>query len=164
MSWSEERIERLKALWAEGFSASEIARDIGGVTRNAVISKIHRLGLSGRVKAISRHARRYGPARKRKPRSNGARNVPKLSNEDISQLIRPAEHDVADGGLATRRDNQCCFPIGDPLEPDFGYCREDREIGCYCLSHFLRMSPGVAVKFRPEAVKQDEKAKDVEAV
>ncbi|MCF3933923.1 GcrA cell cycle regulator [Acuticoccus sp. M5D2P5] len=51
MSWTDERIEVLRKLWAEGHSASQIATTLGGVSRNAVIGKIHRLGLSGRVKA-----------------------------------------------------------------------------------------------------------------
>ena len=49
MSWTDERIERLKKLWSEGLSASQIAAELGGVTRNAVIGKVHRLGLSNRI-------------------------------------------------------------------------------------------------------------------
>lgn len=48
MSWTDERVEALKAMWAEGKSASHIAKELGGVTRNAVIGKVHRLGLSNR--------------------------------------------------------------------------------------------------------------------
>ena len=48
MSWSEERVEALKTMWAEGKSASQIAKELGNVTRNAVIGKVHRLGLSNR--------------------------------------------------------------------------------------------------------------------
>src|SRR6056297_239202 len=48
MSWTEERVEKLKEFWAEGMSASQIAKELGGVTRNAVIGKVHRLGLSNR--------------------------------------------------------------------------------------------------------------------
>ena len=52
MSWTEERVGALKKLWLEGQSASQIAKQLGdGVTRNAVIGKVHRLGLSGRVRA-----------------------------------------------------------------------------------------------------------------
>ena len=50
-TWNDERVEQLKKLWAEGKSASQIAAEIGGVSRNAVIGKVHRLGLSGRPKA-----------------------------------------------------------------------------------------------------------------
>ena len=48
MSWTDERVETLKRMWAEGQSASQIAKELGGVTRNAVIGKVHRLGLSNR--------------------------------------------------------------------------------------------------------------------
>jgi len=48
MSWSDERVEKLKKMWSEGQSASQIAKELGGVTRNAVIGKVHRLGLSNR--------------------------------------------------------------------------------------------------------------------
>ena len=51
MGWTDERVELLKKLWADGLSASQIAAELGGITRNAVIGKVHRLGLSGRAKA-----------------------------------------------------------------------------------------------------------------
>ena len=53
MSWTDERVELLKKLWADGLSASQIAAELGGITRNAVIGKVHRLGLSGRAKSTS---------------------------------------------------------------------------------------------------------------
>src|SRR6478609_3569038 len=55
-TWTDERVERLKKLWADGLSASQIAGELGGITRNAVIGKVHRLGLSGRAKAPSSSA------------------------------------------------------------------------------------------------------------
>lgn len=51
MSWTDERVETLKRMWAEGQSASQIAKELGGVTRNAVIGKVHRLGLSNRTES-----------------------------------------------------------------------------------------------------------------
>lgn len=51
MGWDDERVERLRAMWNEGMSASKIAKELGGVTRNAVIGKVHRLGLSNRTAA-----------------------------------------------------------------------------------------------------------------
>ena len=51
MSWTDDRVEKLKTMWAEGQSASQIAKELGGVTRNAVIGKVHRLGLSNRAAA-----------------------------------------------------------------------------------------------------------------
>ncbi|MDR5654551.1 GcrA family cell cycle regulator [Ruixingdingia sedimenti] len=54
MSWTDERVETLKKMWADGQSASQIAKELGGVTRNAVIGKVHRLGLSNRVGGTGR--------------------------------------------------------------------------------------------------------------
>src|ERR1700736_7019121 len=58
MMWTDERVELLKKLWADGLSASQIAAELGGITRNAVIGKVHRLGLSGRAKSPSSAAPR----------------------------------------------------------------------------------------------------------
>ena len=63
MTWTEERVENLKKLWGEGLSASQIAAELGGITRNAVIGKVHRLGLSGRAKSPSTSAPRPRKAR-----------------------------------------------------------------------------------------------------
>ena len=65
MSWTDERVELLKKLWADGLSASQIANELGSVTRNAVIGKVHRLGLSGRAKSLNSSA-----PRQRKPRTH----------------------------------------------------------------------------------------------
>ena len=62
MTWTDERVELLKKLWIDGLSASQIASELGGVTRNAVIGKVHRLSLSGRAKTPSAPT-----ARARKP-------------------------------------------------------------------------------------------------
>src|SRR2546430_17469210 len=64
MSWTDERVETLKKLWADGHSASQIAAELGGITRNAVIGKVHRLGLAGRAKSPASAA-----PRQRKPRA-----------------------------------------------------------------------------------------------
>ena len=68
MAWTDERVELLKKLWAEGLSASQIAGRLGGVTRNAVIGKVHRLGLSGR--ATSSRSSSPRPRRTHVPRAN----------------------------------------------------------------------------------------------
>ncbi|MCE8442394.1 GcrA family cell cycle regulator, partial [Rhodovulum sulfidophilum] len=72
MSWTDERVETLKRMWAEGQSASQIAKELGGVTRNAVIGKVHRLGLSNRAGAAPARpapaaASGAAPAAKEKP-------------------------------------------------------------------------------------------------
>src|SRR5580698_4207458 len=63
MSWTDERVELLKKLWSDGLSASQIAAELGGITRNAVIGKVHRLGLSGRAKSSSSASPRPRKAR-----------------------------------------------------------------------------------------------------
>jgi GcrA cell cycle regulator len=67
LTWSDDRVEQLKKLWESGLSASQIAAELGNVTRNAVIGKVHRLGLSGRAKSPPRRrrasARRVRPSR-----------------------------------------------------------------------------------------------------
>ena len=65
-TWTDERVELLKKLWTEGLSASQIAAELGNVTRNAVIGKVHRLGLSGRAKTRRRPCRLARTARPRK--------------------------------------------------------------------------------------------------
>ena len=70
MGWTDERVELLKKLWADGLSASQIAAELGGITRNAVIGKVHRLGLSGRAKSPSSSA-----PRPRKARSSGSHDA-----------------------------------------------------------------------------------------
>lgn len=62
MSWTDERVETLKAMWSEGKSASQIAKELGGVTRNAVIGKVHRLGLSNRVGGVDQSDEGAGEA------------------------------------------------------------------------------------------------------
>jgi GcrA cell cycle regulator len=63
LSWTDERVELLKKLWSDGLSASRIAAELGGITRNAVIGKVHRLGLSGRAKSASAAASHQRKAR-----------------------------------------------------------------------------------------------------
>ena len=72
MGWTEERVSELKKLWAEGHSASQIAKRLGSVTRNAVIGKVHRLKLSGRAKPASRRSDRPRAAAKPPNRTSAA--------------------------------------------------------------------------------------------
>src|SRR5210317_2182240 len=65
MSWTDERVELLKKMWGEGQSASQIAKELGGVTRNAVIGKVHRLGLSNRTAPAK--AKEAAPAKEKAP-------------------------------------------------------------------------------------------------
>ena len=141
MAWTDERVEQLKKLWAEGLSASQIAGKMGGVTRNAVIGKVHRLGLSGRATPAS-------PSRGREPiapseptvltpRTNAAPEVedkPLITSPEVSQ---PVVLDTGDKTtVATLSRNMCKWPIGDPAKDDFHFCGQPAEPGKpYCTYH-----------------------------
>ena len=150
IGWTEERTELAVKLWAEGLSASQIARKIGDVTRNAVIGKIHRLGLSGRA----RHTRSASPYQ-RKPRraprarcrkNDGApRSIPKhvcRPSPEPSPERQPT--DVARVSFAELEKHHCQFPCGDPKSEDFGFCGHKRVPGLpYCAHHAQRTMPGI---------------------
>jgi GcrA cell cycle regulator len=72
MAWTDERVELLKKMWGEGQSASQIAKELGGVTRNAVIGKVHRLGLSNRAGAGAGAAKAEAPREAAKPKAKSA--------------------------------------------------------------------------------------------
>lgn len=113
LGWSEERISELKRMWAEGWSASQIAHKLGGTTRNAIIGKVHRLGLDGR----------QTPSRPLKVRIK-SRPLP-------VQPIVPGSVSLAD-----LQSWSCRFPCGDPREAGFGFCGCVRiEGSSYCADH-----------------------------
>jgi GcrA cell cycle regulator len=130
MTWTDERVELLKKLWADGLSASQIAAELGGVTRNAVIGKVHRLGLSGRAKSSS-----SGVPRQRKPRSHMLRvsrpasrgNNALALSYDMEQEPEPEviENIIPLGQRRTLlqlNEDTCRWPIGDPATTDFFFC------------------------------------------
>ena len=82
MSWTDERVEILTKMWAEGNSASQIAKELGGVTRNAVIGKVHRLGLSNRAttNTASKSDTKQRPLPKAAPKQNKKHVKLKLQN------------------------------------------------------------------------------------
>ncbi len=135
MSWNDERVETLKKLWSEGFSASQIAAQLGGVTRNAVIGKVHRLGLAGRAKPAATTG--TNAARPRKPRgvspSMRVQRALVRGNTALAQAYEielEPEPERSDNviPLGQRRslleltENTCRWPIGDPGNPDFFFC------------------------------------------
>lgn len=149
MSWTDDRIERLKKLWSDGLSASQIAAELGGVTRNAVIGKVHRLHLSGRVKAATVTAQRSRKAAARpvvasRPRvqvvSRG--NLAMVQQIETEQVVvyRPAAEVVVPISrrisIMELREGTCRWPIGDPTHADFVFCGGDCDTGRpYCAGH-----------------------------
>ncbi|KQP30882.1 GcrA cell cycle regulator [Methylobacterium sp. Leaf104] len=145
--WSDERVDLLRRLWEDGLSASQIATQLGGVTRNAVIGKVHRLGLSGRVKS--------GETSGASPR----KTVREAELEVVAPALAVAEPDTAPVAfeapvaapavvapvsltisrrvtIMDLRESMCRWPIGDPTSPDFHYCGDRSITGLpYCTTH-----------------------------
>src|SRR5256714_10279123 len=88
LTWSEDRVEQLKKLWEAGLSASQIAAELGNVTRNAVIGKVHRLGLSGRAKSPSSAA-----PRQRRSRPSHMMRVPRATMRGNTALAHAYAYD-----------------------------------------------------------------------
>lgn len=152
MGWTDERVELLKKLWAEGLSASQIAGRLGGVTRNAVIGKVHRLGLSGR--ATSSRSSSPRPRRTHVPRQHrtsslmfGTRgNValkPQFEAQEepmpapLEELVIPLAERAS---ILTLKEPMCRWPIGDPGEPDFHFCGRKKFGSLPYCEHHARMA------------------------
>lgn len=150
MSWTDERVELLKKLWTDGLSASQIAAQLGQVTRNAVIGKVHRLGLSGRMKSSSSIARAVKPRLRApmrpsvQPTSFGATAL-KAEAQVERGLVHLLEPAVVMPFPAPKGDNvtlmqlserTCRWPLGDPATADFRFCGCDSAPGTsYCQYH-----------------------------
>ncbi|MDB5451612.1 MAG: GcrA cell cycle regulator [Caulobacteraceae bacterium] len=138
MGWTDERVELLKKLWQDGLSASQIAKQLGGVTRNAVIGKVHRLGLSGRA-APSKPARNVFKA-PRPARPAAAPSAPRRVAEAVSHAVAPSPIryvDEAPGSatVLTLGAHMCKWPIGDPAMDNFTFCGRRSGEGPYCHEH-----------------------------
>jgi GcrA cell cycle regulator len=154
-TWTDDRVEQLKKLWSEGFSASQIAAEMGGVTRNAVIGKVHRLGLSGRGKTNA-----PGAARPRKPRPTGvapaAPPTPFRGNTALAAKFAPRpeaqplpevrlDEDVVIPfservTIMELREFMCRWPMGDPTKPDFRFCGGQANGSLPYCSHHARIA------------------------
>jgi len=151
--WSEERVAVLTRLWNEGKSASKIAAIIGGgITKNAVIGKVHRIHLPS-------HGPNMPKGNKRRPKAAGIRRrqvlkINKARNDTLSvdqameaALGPPKPFAVNDDGVdvTTLRGllelgaHSCRWPIGDPSQPGFGFCPEHiKTHSVYCEAHHSR--------------------------
>ena len=141
MTWTAERIEDLKRLWADGQSASEIANQLGGVSRNAVIGKIHRLNLSGKAKpAPAKKERKPKPKRLSKARPSSVfRNGPSPKPKKPLPWSEPIELQSLRVPLLELTDSMCRWPSGDPKGSDFGFCGHRKHRGLpYCEYHARR--------------------------
>ncbi|MDR7123711.1 GcrA family cell cycle regulator [Pseudotabrizicola sp. 4114] len=123
MSWTDERVETLKKMWAEGQSASQIAKELGGVTRNAVIGKVHRLGLSNRVGGGKDEAEDEAPVVTAKPEPVAPR-APEPLPEPVAAAPRPAAPErpaaaapAAPSNVTPLPVRKAIIPAGQPLPP-----------------------------------------------
>ena len=151
MSWTDDRVEQLKKMWLEGLSASQIANELShGITRNAVIGKVHRLGLSGRVKSPA-----PAPARPRaKTRGEEETRSPSIpmSHGNLAlaaesrPMPAPAPRSSGDDvvipicervSIMELRESMCRWPLGDPASSEFRYCGAKMQVGLgpYCAHH-----------------------------
>jgi GcrA cell cycle regulator len=112
MSWTDDRVEILKKLWGEGQSASQIAKELGGVTRNAVIGKVHRLGLSNRATSSSSSKSDTKSKTSVKSMSNSKKVLNKTSASKVTSANSPAE--PRSNVTSLRRQ---IIPAGQPLPP-----------------------------------------------
>ena len=144
LGWSEDRVERLKALWADGLSASQVAKQLGGVTRNAVIGKVHRLGLSGR--AAGGRLARPRPASPPRPRRPAAPRAAPRAPMIAAPVAASPPAPEGPGLIASMADlcgHVCKWPIGDPKAAGFSFCgRPTDGADPYCAGH-------AAAAFRP---------------
>ena len=154
-SWTDERVELLRRLWDDGLSASQIALQIGGVSRNAVIGKVHRLGLAGRVKPIgpapAQGRRKDGPEVEAELEAVAVVEEPTLPEPPAIVAHRPAPNfplppnptpEPVALAVSQRvtimdlRDSMCRWPMGDPTSPDFRFCGGRAITGLpYCTQH-----------------------------
>ena len=140
LTWSDDRVEQLKKLWESGLSASQIAAELGNVTRNAVIGKVHRLGLSGRAKSPSSAAPRQRKARPAQQMMRVARPLSRGNTALAHAFETEMEPDpVAFDNvvpmsqrltLLELNEATCHWPVGDPSSPEFSSAAARRSPAC----------------------------------
>tara|TARA_B100000029_G_scaffold143070_1_gene138324 strand:+ start:941 stop:1438 length:498 start_codon:yes stop_codon:yes gene_type:complete len=154
MSWTEEKVAKLKDLWGKGNTASQIAEIIGGISRNAVIGKAHRLNLSAKIKTRSSSANQKNyklNEKETKFQRKGRRN--KFKSLIIEKDFEPENPKQ----LEELDDSVCKWPIGHPNESSFYFCgRKSLKEFSYCKLHLL-------YAFQPKGKREDAVDKDEES-
>ncbi len=151
MDWSEERTAALKKLWMEGLSASQVARQLGGVSRSAVIGKVHRLGITVREVPVRQRTSVRSPSRIQ-ARQRPTREITTAAPRVAPRFERIEEDLLPTSGILELGAHSCRWPIGNPEGDDFGFCGRPKLTtrGSYCEQHtagaFRRLGNASAVE------------------
>ena len=135
MSWTEEKVTKLKELWGKGNTASQIAEIIGGISRNAVIGKAHRLNLSAKIKTRTATSNKnFENSLEEKNPKNKRLRKSKFKSLIIEKDFEPENPKQ----LEELDENSCKWPIGHPNEKSFYFCgRSSLKDFSYCKLHLL---------------------------
>ncbi len=135
MSWTEEKVAKLKELWGKGNTASQIAEIIGGISRNAVIGKAHRLNLSAKIKTrTAASSQNFNSATNEKSAKIRRGRKSKFKSLIIEKDFEPENPKQ----LEELDENSCKWPIGHPDEKKFYFCgRSSLKDFSYCKLHLL---------------------------
>ena len=151
MSWTEEKVAKLKELWGKGNTASQIAEIIGGISRNAVIGKAHRLNLSAKIKTRSATSNENFE----KSIDNKNTKLKRGRKSRFKSLIIEKDFEPENPKTLEELDeNSCKWPIGHPNENNFYFCgRTSLKDFSYCKLHLL-------YAYQPKGKKDDVTDKD----
>ncbi|MFN3233491.1 MAG: GcrA family cell cycle regulator [Alphaproteobacteria bacterium] len=131
MSWTDDRVEILQKLWKKGHSASQIAEELGGVTRNAVIGKAHRLGLSSRPSPVKKTTE---AAKKGKPAPAKTKAKAKAKKKPEAKPVADEKPEIVT--ILSLTERMCKWPVGHPGEEEFHFCgRKSMSGQPYCTYH-----------------------------